>query len=181
MTSVLFVCLGNICRSPLAEGVFAHLVRERGLEDAYRVDSAGTGAYHVGDAPDRRSVDVARRNGVALEGRARQVAATDFREWDVVVAMDRENLRNLEALAERSGGGARLHLLRDFDPEPGHGEVPDPSSALGEHVNACWRELAGPAGGRLHTARSRNDQVATDVALFVREAAGRAAELVTDL
>lgn len=126
MTSILFVCLGNICRSPLAEGVFAHLVRERGLEDAYRVDSAGTGAYHVGEGPDVRSLEVAKRNGVALEGRARQVAASDFREWDVIVAMDRENLRNLEALGERSGGSARLHLLRDFDPEPGNGEVPDP-------------------------------------------------------
>ena len=126
MPSVLFVCLGNICRSPLAEGVFLHLVRERGLEDVYRVDSAGTGAYHVGEGPDPRSVDVARRNGVALEGRARQVREDDFEQWDVVVAMDRDNLGNLERMAARAMGGARIHLLRDFDPEPGDGEVPDP-------------------------------------------------------
>ncbi len=124
MTSVLFVCLGNICRSPLAEGVFRHLVRERGLEDAYRVDSAGTGAWHAGEGPDPRSVDVAQRNGVRLEGRARQVTPADFRDFDVVVAMDRENLRSLESLV--GDEGARIHLLRDFDPEPGDGEVPDP-------------------------------------------------------
>lgn len=124
-TSVLFVCLGNICRSPLAEGVFRHLVRERGLEERFRIDSAGTGAWHVGEPPDRRSAEVAARNGVSLDGqRARQVRPDDFDDFDVVVAMDRDNLRTLERM--RSGSRARLLLLRDHDPEPGDGEVPDP-------------------------------------------------------
>ena len=72
-TQVLFVCMGNICRSPLAEGVFRDLVRTRGVEEHYRVDSAGTGGWHAGESPDPRSVEVARRNGIELEGAARQI------------------------------------------------------------------------------------------------------------
>jgi protein-tyrosine phosphatase len=125
-TSILFVCLGNICRSPLAEGVFRHLVRERGLDSSYEIDSAGTGGWHAGDPPDVRSADVARRNGVTLEGVARQVSPTDFQRFDWIIAMDRENLSALESLRRRNGGGARLQLMRDFDPEPEDGEVPDP-------------------------------------------------------
>jgi protein-tyrosine phosphatase len=123
--SVLFVCLGNICRSPLAEGVFLHLVREEGLEDRFRVDSAGTGAWHVGERPDARSVAVARAHGVDLPGCARQVRPDDFDRFDVIVAMDRENLADLQGLSA-NGARARLHLLRAFDPEGGDGEVPDP-------------------------------------------------------
>jgi protein-tyrosine phosphatase len=125
-TSVLFVCLGNICRSPLAEGVFRHLVRERGLDSTYHIDSAGTGGWHAGDPPDARSADVAQRNGVKLEGVARQVSPRDFERFDWIIAMDRENLTALESLRRRSGGSARLQLMRDFDPEPEDGEVPDP-------------------------------------------------------
>lgn len=127
MHSVLFVCLGNICRSPLAEGVLVHLLEEQGLEDRVHVDSAGTGAWHAGEGPDPRSVDVARRNGVKLRGQARQVRPGDFSRFTHVVAMDLENLRNLEALRKAAGGGARLSLLREWDPEGGSGaEVPDP-------------------------------------------------------
>jgi protein-tyrosine phosphatase len=123
---VLFVCLGNICRSPLAEGVFQNLLRVRGLEPHYEIDSAGTGAWHVGEKPDARSVAVARRNGVDLVTRARQVAARDLSEFDYLIAMDGQNLSDLRVLARRHGGGARLHLLREFDPEPGDHQVPDP-------------------------------------------------------
>jgi protein-tyrosine phosphatase len=125
-TSVLFVCLGNICRSPLAEGVFLHLVRERGLAEHYHVDSAGTGSWHVGEPPDRRSWEVARRNGVRLESRARQIAAPDLERFSWVIAMDRDNLAHLETMKQRSGASAEVRLLRDFDPEPGDGDVPDP-------------------------------------------------------
>jgi low molecular weight protein-tyrosine phosphatase len=127
VTSVLFVCLGNICRSPLAEGVFRRLVVERGLESSFRVESAGTGAWHVGEPPDDRSAEVARRHGVSLDGhQARRVRSPDFTEFDHLVAMDRENLRTLERLQDEVGGAASLSLLRDHDPEPGDGEVPDP-------------------------------------------------------
>lgn len=122
--SVLFVCLGNICRSPLAEGVLNHLLAEEGLAEEVRVDSAGTGAYHVGESPDPRSVKVARKNGIELDGRARQVRPDDLDAFDYVVAMDRSNLRNVESLGE---GSASIHLLREFDPEsPDDDDVPDP-------------------------------------------------------
>jgi protein-tyrosine phosphatase len=125
-TSVLFVCLGNICRSPLAEGVFRHLVEERGLTDRFTIDSAGTGAWHVGQPPDHRSADVAARHGITLTGRGRQVRARDLERFDVIVAMDRENLRDLQELAGTTDGRGRLHLLREFDPEADQPDVPDP-------------------------------------------------------
>ena len=123
--SVLFVCLGNIYRSPLAEGVFRGLVAEADLEDRFRVDSAGTGAYHVGEAPDARSVAVALEHGVQLTGLARQVTPKDLQTFDWVVAMDSSNRRALEALAGPEGKG-RIRLLREFDPEGPGADVPDP-------------------------------------------------------
>jgi protein-tyrosine phosphatase len=127
-TAVLFVCLGNICRSPLAEGVFRHRVDEAGRADDFLIDSAGTGGWHVGDPPDPRSTAVAASRGVSLAGqRARRVKLEDFDRFDWIVAMDRANLRDLERLRDQAGGSdAQLVLLRDFDPEPGDGEVPDP-------------------------------------------------------
>lgn len=123
---VLFVCLGNICRSPLAEAVFRHQVRERGLEHAFEIDSAGTSGYHDGAAPDRRSAETALRRGIELTGRSRKVGADDLRRFDYVVAMDAENESELRALAARTRGAARVHRLREWDPEPEHGDVPDP-------------------------------------------------------
>ena len=122
---VLFVCLGNICRSPLAEAVFRHLVRERGLEHAFEIDSAGTSGYHDGAAPDRRSAETALRRGIDLAGRSRKVEPEDLHRFHYVIAMDAENEGELRALA-RAGGGARVHRLREWDPEPDHGDVPDP-------------------------------------------------------
>ena len=125
-TSVLFVCLGNICRSPLAEGVFRHLVEEAGLADRFEIDSAGTGGWHVGERPDARAQMVASQHGVALECRARQVTAEDLLHFDYVVAMDRENLRALERMAASVGSDAEVRLLRDYDPGADADEVPDP-------------------------------------------------------
>ena len=123
--SVLFVCLGNICRSPLAEAVFRHQVRERGLEDRFEIDSAGTSGYHQGAPPDRRSTETARRRGVELTGRSRMVSADDLRRFDYVIAMDAENEAELRDLLA-AGGTARVHRLREWDPRPDHGDVPDP-------------------------------------------------------
>jgi low molecular weight protein-tyrosine phosphatase len=122
---VLFVCMGNICRSPLAEGVFRHQVEARGLEDSFVIDSAGTGAWHAGESPDPRSCEVAARNGVDLSSqRARQVRDADAREFDWIVAMDEDNLHGLE---RRFGAQASVKMLRlrEFDPK-GDGDVPDP-------------------------------------------------------
>lgn len=119
--AVLFVCLGNICRSPLAEGVFRTLVDEAGQTGRFTVDSAGTGAWHIGNPPDPRSIDVAARHGLDISAqRARQVCTDDFRRFDTIVAMDRDNLETLKSRA--AGGSARLRLLLNT-PER---DVPDP-------------------------------------------------------
>jgi len=125
--SVLFVCLGNICRSPLAEGVFRHVLDEEGVSDRFRVDSAGTGSWHVGESPDHRSVRTAATHGITLSGHSRQVQPEDFRDFHYIVAMDRSNLEDLEKYRSGVGGDVSLYLLREFDPEGGPGaEVPDP-------------------------------------------------------
>jgi protein-tyrosine phosphatase len=132
---ILFVCLGNICRSPTAEGVMRALVREAGLEGEIEVQSAGTGGWHVGEPPDRRARSAARARGLELDGAARQAVAEDFERFDVVVAMDQENLAALRRLAPDDDARARLRLLRDFDPEArarGERDVPDPYYGAGD-------------------------------------------------
>lgn len=125
--SVLMVCLGNICRSPMAEGVFRHILATEGLQERIRVDSAGTGSWHVGESPDVRSVRTAAVHGVKLAGNARQVRPEDFRDFDYIVAMDLENREALQNFRDGVGGDAALYLLREFDPNGGPGaEVPDP-------------------------------------------------------
>jgi protein-tyrosine phosphatase len=126
---VLFVCLGNICRSPTAEAVMRELVRREGLEGAIEVDSAGTGDWHVGDPPDRRSAEAAARRGLVMDGAARQVLAGDFDEWDLLLAMDRENHRSLLALAPDDDARGKVRMLREYDLEAvaaGDLDVPDP-------------------------------------------------------
>lgn len=122
---VLFVCLGNICRSPTAEGVFRHKVREAGLVDRVEIDSAGTGDWHVGKPPDARTRAAALRRGYDLSGlRARQVSAADFSRYDLVLAMDNANLRDLKRLRSSSGKAELDLFLARYDLEID--EVPDP-------------------------------------------------------
>jgi protein-tyrosine phosphatase len=124
--SVLFVCMGNICRSPTAEGVFRELLREAELLDRIRTDSAGTHAYHVGSPPDPRALQAAQRRGIDLSGlRARVVLREDFRRFDYVLAMDNENLSQLSRL-QPPDARARLSLLMAFAPKHYPREVPDP-------------------------------------------------------
>jgi len=126
---ILFVCMGNICRSPTAEGVMRSLVREQGLEDRIEVASAGTGGWHAGEPPDARATAAARRRGIALDGAARQVRPEDFEDFDLLIAMDRENLRGLLAIAPDEDAAAKVHLLREFDPASAGApdlDVPDP-------------------------------------------------------
>ncbi len=124
---VLFVCLGNICRSPTAEGVFLALLRREGLLERIEVDSAGTGDWHVGEPPDPRTRRAAERRGYRLSSRARQVQVEDLDRFDYVLAMDESNLRALRRMAPR-GCRATIAKLLDFHPDPAmRGEdVPDP-------------------------------------------------------
>lgn len=124
---ICFVCLGNICRSPTAEGAMRRLVREAGLHDRFAIASAGTGAYHVGQSADPRSRAEALRRGLDLDGRARQFEPGDFDNFDYVVAMDRQNQRDLERLAGDAARRAKVHLLRSFDTSSRlELDVPDP-------------------------------------------------------
>jgi protein-tyrosine phosphatase len=126
---ILFVCLGNICRSPTAEGMMRHVLREEGLSDRVEVESAGTAAYHAGEAPDARAAAAARERGVELAGAARQVTHEDFERFDLIVAMDAENLADLDALVPDDEVRGRIRLLREFDPDSdgtGDLDVPDP-------------------------------------------------------
>ncbi len=147
MVRVCFVCLGNICRSPTAEGVMRHLLEKRRLAQVVEVDSAGTGAYHVGEPPDRRSAATASKRGIELGGRARQFVVGDFERFDYVLAMDTENLGNLVAIVP-DRHAERVHLLRDFDPDsPPGSSVPDPyyggDRGFEEVVDLCLAACGG--------------------------------------
>lgn len=126
INSVLFVCLGNICRSPIGEGVLTHLTEQQGL--GWKIDSAGTSAYHIGEKPDPGSIRICQSHGIDITGqRARQVKPQDFHDFDLILAMDESNFRNLRKMAP-SDGKAGLYLLRDYDPQARQGDrsVPDP-------------------------------------------------------
>ena len=155
---LLFVCLGNICRSPAAEGVFLHLLKQRGLSERFVVDSAGTGGWHVGNPADRRMQAAANRRGIDLPSRARQICLDDFSSFDLVLTMDDDNLAAVRGLAQEAGAGSTatitpmLHYARNFSET----EVPDPyygGEAGFEHVldlleDACANlldELSPPA------------------------------------
>ncbi len=123
--SVLFVCLGNICRSPSAEGVFRSLVEKSGLEDSIRIDSCGTGHWHIGKAPDSRATQAARKRGIDISNlRARQFVAEDLDGFDYVVVMDQQNLADVTDIW-RQNGGTRPRLFLGYG-RSHHQEVPDP-------------------------------------------------------
>ena len=123
---VLFVCLGNICRSPTAEGVTRHLAARESRPLLIELDSAGTGGYHVGSPPDHRAQDAALRRGIDISDlRARRIAPQDYANFDLILAMDRRNLRTLEAARPRESR-AKLALFLDYAPQSGLVEVPDP-------------------------------------------------------
>ena len=126
MVKVLFVCMGNICRSPTAQGVFENLIIREGLQEHVHVDSAGTHAYHIGEPPDPRSQQAALRRGIDLSvQRARKVRPEDFFEFDYVLAMDRSNYDNLKDICHPDYED-RLRLFLEFAPDAGTPDVPDP-------------------------------------------------------
>lgn len=124
---MVFVCLGNICRSPTGEGLMQHLVNEAGLQNYFEIDSAGTSAWHAGEPANSKTRRVAESHGVEIKSRARQVDFRDLDYFDLVVAMDDENYDNLMRMAAgRSQQQKRICRLRHFDPTPEDGQVPDP-------------------------------------------------------
>ncbi len=151
-TAVLFVCLGNICRSPLAAGVFQHLAAARNAADRFVVDSGGLGGWHAGEPADPRSIAVARKYGIELNGRARRVApATDFARFDLLVPMD---IANRRGLLELGALPQRVRMMRSFDPDlagvaEARLEVPDPYTGGAREFEDVYRMLVGACEGML--------------------------------
>ncbi len=160
MPSILFVCLGNICRSPLAEGVFRAVLAEKGMTSGVDIDSAGTGAWHVGSPPDRRSVAVAVKHGIDISAqRARKVSIADFSRFDLILGMDSSNVEDLRRMAPPVAT-ARIHLFLDFAGGQGQ-EVPDPYYGAEDGFDGVYRmirvaseALAGKFEGRGSTRDS---------------------------
>jgi len=155
---VLFVCMGNICRSPTAHGVFRKLVEEAGLVDRIEIDSAGTHAYHVGEPPDRRAQETAMRRGIALADlRARRAAAEDFDRFDYILAMDQDNYHNMSSLCpEGRGLERRLMLLMDFAPHMRLREVPDPYYGAAGGFERVFDMIEAAAEGLLEDIRRKH-------------------------
>lgn len=126
MIKVLFVCLGNICRSPLAQGIMEKKIREAGLEKEIEIDSCGTSQYHIGEQPDNRTLRNARQHGLTIDHAARQFSATDFEAFDYIVFMDQSNFEAVRDLDEDKSFSDKLYLMRDFDTDEKGADVPDP-------------------------------------------------------
>jgi len=148
MIKVLFVCLGNICRSPIAEGTFRELVKKYKLEDQIQCDSVGTTGWHAGELPDRRTIRNAIDHGIALTHRGRKITTADLDDFDHLIAMDETNFKDVNELYYKAKGKTpapeKLFLLRDYDPETrGVKDVPDPyfssESAFENVFQIVWR------------------------------------------
>jgi protein-tyrosine phosphatase len=126
MKKVLFVCLGNICRSPLAEGIAKNIALEMNLDKGVFFDSCGTSNYHIGGQPDSRTVGNAKKNGLILNHKARQFEIIDFERFDYILTMDSSNKKNIIKLDKNDVFRNKISLMREFDPEQTHIDVPDP-------------------------------------------------------
>ena len=151
---VCFVCLGNIVRSPLAEHLFLHKARQKGLADQVEAASAGTSSWHVGEAPDARMRQVAARHGLVYDGRARQFKPSDFERYDWIVAMDADNRKHLVSLARNQADREKIRLLREFDPSGGpKAAVPDPYYGGIDGFEEVYRIVERSVEGLLETLK----------------------------
>ncbi|MHB8562493.1 MAG: low molecular weight protein-tyrosine-phosphatase [Acidiferrobacteraceae bacterium] len=152
---VLFVCLGNICRSPMAEGVFGHLLRQEGLDDRVEIDSAGTHAYHVDEPPDARAQAALSQRGIDISTlRGRKVTPVDIETFDYVLAMDCENLKNLQAICP-PGATSKIRLFMEYASNRPEREVPDPYFGGSGGFDQVFDLIEGAASGLLADIRAR--------------------------
>ena len=159
-TRVLFVCMGNICRSPMAEGVFRHLIRNAGLEDIVKVESAGTHAFHAGESPDKRAQSTAAKRGYDISDlRARRVEDGDFDKFDLILAMDWDNLSLLQQMAPKKAHH-KLQLLMRFATEHESATIPDPYYGAQQGFDQALDFIEDACSGLLEVARRRATQVA---------------------
>lgn len=156
MVNVLFVCLGNICRSPTAEGVFRQTVTQAGLADKIHIDSAGTSGWHIGEPPDTRAQQAAKRRGIDLSTlQGRKVESNDFKAFDYILAMDSRNQADLLAQAP-AGGSERVHMLLSFAPERPEREVPDPYYGGDDGFEAVLDMIEAASQGLLEDIRVKH-------------------------
>ena len=149
MIGVLFVCLGNICRSPTGEGVFQDLVKRKNLSESITIDSAGTAAYHIGESPDPRSQAAAKNRGIDISGqRARRVNAQDFQKFDYLLAMDADNLANLMRMCP-AGSEHKVHLMLNFGEGTKGQDVPDPYYVGGDGFEVVLDLIENATNGLL--------------------------------
>ena len=150
MTKLLFVCLGNICRSPSAENIMNHLIEKAGLGDRITCDSAGTGGYHIGSPPDSRMAMAARKQNIELLGAARKFQRIYFENFDLILAMDRDNYRNILALDNTGKYQDKVHLMCEFCQKYDLKEVPDPYYGGPEGFDRVIDLLLDACEGLLH-------------------------------
>ena len=156
MVNVLFVCLGNICRSPTAEGVFRALVEREGLSDQVTIDSAGVGSWHIGSPPDDRAQATAKQRGIDLsKQRGRQAKGDDFERFDYVIAMDSQNHGDLARMCPK-GGEARLYKFLHFAPQLGLSDVPDPYYGGDGGFDAVFDMIEAASAGLLADIRANH-------------------------
>jgi protein-tyrosine phosphatase len=154
---LLFVCLGNICRSPSAENIMNYLVEKNGLTDQIICDSAGTGSYHIGSPPDRRMAAAAHQKlGITLQGKARQFQPSDFEEFDLILAMDRDNYQDILRLARNDRDRVKVRLMCDFCRHHPDREVPDPYYGGSEGFNDVIDLLGDACEGLLQEIVSKH-------------------------
>ena len=155
---LLFVCLGNICRSPAAENIMNHLAAEAGVSQQIECDSAGTGNYHVGNPPDRRMQAAALKRNIPMVGSARQFIKADFTAFDLILAMDRENYQNILALDPQGQYRDKVKLMCDFATQHSDKEVPDPYFGGAEGFDYVIDLLTDACGGLLSGLKSTGSQ-----------------------
>jgi protein-tyrosine phosphatase len=162
MLRLCFVCLGNICRSPIGEAVMRHVLQEAGLSKLVEVDSAGTAGYHSGELPDARARAAGRRFGIEVGGRAWQFKRADFERFDYVLAMDRSNFEDLGELAPDAAARAKIHLLRSFDrASPSGASVPDPYYGGDDDFDDVVRICLAACAPLLEQLRERHELSST--------------------
>jgi protein-tyrosine phosphatase len=155
---VLFVCLGNICRSPLAEAIFKHKVKQKDLEHFFEIDSCGTGNYHIGDIPDTRTFAIASKYGIEIDHIVRQLSADDLETFDYILAMDKNNFQNILRLSDIDAHKGKVFLMREFDSLGKGMEVPDPYWGKEREFQEVFDILDRSIDGFLEQLAMRNEE-----------------------
>lgn len=154
--NVLFVCLGNICRSPMAEGIFKDVVEREGLAKRFNIDSAGTSTYHIGKNPDSRAIGTCEKKGITLRHKGKEFKAVDLQNQHYILAMDKSNLENISRLFSIAPFTAKVLLMRDFDPEFKGEDVPDPYYGDVDGFSHVFEMLERSSYELLHYIRSEH-------------------------